>query len=583
MLVKAWTPIMILALLLISGCDPGPALESTNAADAAAPAPVKIGRVGDPVAGKKLAERCAKCHGIDGVSVRSGAPFIAGLEQEYLVRSLLAYKKGGRKHVSMYEAVSPLSALQLANITAWYASLDTPWKGAVAGEKSKAILRDQAARAAAKSVIHSCNSCHDRAALFRQKQAIPTLSGMPLEYFVPSMKSYFNGARHDQIMGQFQLTLSDREIYNLGAWYAVQTPDKAPPPTEGNPTAGKHAARHCAGCHGYDGNSLNPHVPNLAGQTADYLRKALKQYRDGQRRDPLMTEPAKGLSDTTIADLAAYYALQRPESPLHRDITSPQAFNPLPDGKRIAASCDSCHGGNSRAPGTPRLTGQSVQYLAAATQAYQDGRRQHKGMQQMVSYLSDTDIEKVAYHYAMQPPKPVIANSQGNNQRDNQSSHGEKLSSACTTCHGEKGISKEPITTPSLAGQDAAYLISATLAYASGKRQHDNMAKVGRETSADDLRQIAAWFAAQQAVQVETWLPEDPAMIVEKRCSRCHGAGGYSTTPGVPRLAGQSEPYLIVAMKEYQEGVRKDSNMEPMAYGLSLIEIKAIAAYYAQQ
>ena len=109
------------------------------------------------------------------------------------------------------------------------------------------------------------------------------------------------------------------------------------------------------------------------------------------------------------------------------------------------------------------------------------------------------------------------------------------------------------------------------------------MAKVGRETSADDLRQIAAWFAAQQAVQVETWLPEDPSMIVPKRCSHCHGAGGYSTTPGVPRLAGQSEPYLIVAMKEYQEGIRKDSTMEAMAYGLSLIEIKAIAAYYAQQ
>jgi cytochrome c553 len=196
-------------------------------------------------------------------------------------------------------------------------------------------------------------------------------------------------------------------------------------------------------------------------------------------------------------------------------------------------------------------------------------------MQQMVSYLSDTDIEKVAYHYALQPPAARAASVAD--------ATGEKLTSACTSCHGEKGISPEPAVTPSLAVQDAAYLISATQAYASGKRQHDNMAKVGSEIKADELRQIAAWFAAQQPQQVETWLPEDPALIVARRCSHCHGEAGHSTTPGVPRLAGQSEPYIVLAMKEYQEGVRKDSQMEAMAHGLGLIELKAIAAYYARQ
>lgn len=575
MLQRAWP--LLLALLLVSGCDSGPAPQSppaTPESAATATPPGQI-RVGDAAAGKRLAaERCGKCHGVEGVSARSGSPFIAGLEQEYLVRSLLAYKNGARRHAQMYEVVSPLSALQLADVTAWYASLATPWKGAVAGPESKAILRDKAAHAAAKKVVHACSSCHDRAALFRQKQAIPTLAGMPLEYFVPSLKSYFNGARHDQIMGQFQLTLSDTEIHNLGAWYAAQTPDRAPPPTEGNPATGKSAARSCAGCHGYDGNSLNPHVPNLAGQTADYLRKALRQYRDGQRREELMRAPARHLSDRTIADLAAYYALQQPESPLHKQIDAPGSFNPLPGGQRIAAACDSCHG-DRRPAATPSLGGQSVQYLAAATRAYQEGRRHHPVMQQMVSYLSDTDIEKVAYHYAMQPPKAGATGTED--------TAGEKLSSACTSCHGEKGISKEPATTPSLAGQDAAYIVSATQAYASGKRQHDNMAKVGREIKEEELRQIAAWFAAQPPQQVETWLPEDPAMIVAKRCSHCHGEAGHSTTPGVPRLAGQSEPYIVLAMKEYQEGGRKDSQMEAMAHGLSLIELKAIAAYYARQ
>ncbi|MDZ4262185.1 MAG: c-type cytochrome [Pseudomonadota bacterium] len=570
---KVWP--LLLALLLVSGCDSGPAPQSTPA-----PEPTSKVRVGDIAKGKLLATRCAKCHGMDGVSARSGAPFIAGLEQEYLVRSLLAYKAGARQDIPMQKVASSLSALQLADITAWYTSLETPWRGAVADEHSKAILKDKQARAAAQKLAPVCSSCHDRAPLFRQQQAIPSLAGMPLEYFIPSLKSYFNGQRHDQIMGQFQLTLSDTQIHNLGAWYAAQIPVKAPPPTQGNATAGKNSARLCAGCHGYDGNSLNPNVPNLAGQTADYLRKALKQYRDGQRNDELMREPVKNLSDATIANLAAYYALQQPESSLHKEINAPQAFNPLPAGKKIAASCDSCHGnnGNSSTPGIPNLTGLSVQYLVSATQAYQTGQRQHKGMQQMVSFLSDTDIERVAYHYAMQAPQPKPQPKVADDI-----AAGEKLSSACTVCHGELGISKEPVTTPSLTGQNAAYIISATQAYGSGKRQNDKMAKVAAEIKTAELQQIAAWFAAQTPTQVETWLPEEPGMIVEKRCSHCHGERGFSTTPGVPRLAGQSEPYIIQAVKQYQQGSRKNAEMEAMAYGLSLIEIKAIAAYYARQ
>ncbi len=574
MLQKIWP--LLLALLFVSGCDSGPAPQGTSASD-----PTSKVRVGDVARGKQLAARCAKCHGVDGVSARSGAPFIAGLEQEYLVRSLLAYKAGARQDSSMQEVASSLSALQLADISVWYASLETPWRGSVAGEQSRAILRDKQARAAGQKLAASCNSCHDHAARFRQQQAIPTLAGMPLEYFIPSLKSYFNGQRHDPIMGQFRLALSDKDIYNLGAYYAAQPSAKAPLPTQGNATAGKSAARHCAGCHGYDGNSLNPNVPNLAGQTADYLRKALKQYRDGQRSDELMRQPIKNLSDTTIADLAAYYALQQPESPLHKEINAPQAFNPLPEGKKIAASCDSCHGnnGNSSTPGTPNLSGLSVQYLVSATQAYQSGQRPHKGMQQMVSYLSDTDIERVAYHYAMQPPRPKPQPKVASEDI----AAGEKLSSACTVCHGELGISKEPVTTPSLAGQNAAYIIDATQAYGNGKRQSDKMNKVAAEIKTAELQQIAAWFATQTPAQVETWLPEEPAIIVAKKCSHCHGDRGFSTTPGVPRLAGQSEPYIIQAVKQYQQGTRKDAEMEAMAHGLSLIEIKAIAAYYAKQ
>lgn len=76
----------------------------------------------------------------------------------------------------------------------------------------------------------------------------------------------------------------------------------------GNPDAGKARAAICAGCHGQNGVSVIPTYPNLKGQKEQYLAKALRSYRDGQRNDPLMSPMAKPLTDRDIEDLAAYYA-----------------------------------------------------------------------------------------------------------------------------------------------------------------------------------------------------------------------------------------------------------------------------------
>lgn len=72
--------------------------------------------------------------------------------------------------------------------------------------------------------------------------------------------------------------------------------------------AGKKKVATCAGCHGSEGVSEAGMFPNLAGQHAEYLESALKQYRDGDRKNEMMTPMAKGLSDETIADIAAYYS-----------------------------------------------------------------------------------------------------------------------------------------------------------------------------------------------------------------------------------------------------------------------------------
>lgn len=68
-------------------------------------------------------------------------------------------------------------------------------------------------------------------------------------------------------------------------------------------------AKRCGDCHGATGISpQGTSYPNLAGQKPAYLSQALVAYRDKTRQHPLMTGMAKDLSDSDIANLAAYFA-----------------------------------------------------------------------------------------------------------------------------------------------------------------------------------------------------------------------------------------------------------------------------------
>lgn len=76
----------------------------------------------------------------------------------------------------------------------------------------------------------------------------------------------------------------------------------------GNIEAGKTKSTGCLSCHGVAGIAPAPNFPNLAGQKALYLKTALTAYRDGGRKDPFMNAMARPLTDTNIANLAAYYS-----------------------------------------------------------------------------------------------------------------------------------------------------------------------------------------------------------------------------------------------------------------------------------
>ena len=95
----------------------------------------------------------------------------------------------------------------------------------------------------------------------------------------------------------------------LTAFMLVITVSLSSPVMAFDKEAGKEKAQQvCASCHGMDGVGILPTYPKLAGQYVDYLMKALKDYRSGQRSNAIMAGFAATLTDEDIQNLAYYYA-----------------------------------------------------------------------------------------------------------------------------------------------------------------------------------------------------------------------------------------------------------------------------------
>ena len=64
-------------------------------------------------------------------------------------------------------------------------------------------------------------------------------------------------------------------------------------------------------CHGVDGNSTDVNNPRLAGQHPDYIAKALRDYKSGDRNNAIMKGFAATLSKKDIENVAAYFSAQK--------------------------------------------------------------------------------------------------------------------------------------------------------------------------------------------------------------------------------------------------------------------------------
>ncbi len=341
---------------------------------------------------------------------------------------------------------------------------------------------------------------------------------------------------------------------------------------------GRIAEASCARCHGKNGISATRGVPHLAGQRAAFLDLQLRAYRQSARVQGAMTGIVRYLSDDAFVKVAAYYASVEPPRPAAAPArAAPARPDPVQAGKVAAGACGGCHGesGVSAMPGMPSLVGLDPKYFIASVNAYKGGQRKNDMMKSLVGALNVESVNNLALYYALQKPAKALTPAPGD------AAAGKAAASSCAACHGDLGVSGNPAT-PSVAGQDAEYVVAALRAYKSGTRKDQSMKGPAAALDERTMRDIAAHYAAQQPQPLNVRRPLTTVEWTE-RCDRCHGPNGNSADPLVPRLAAQRADWLEQILHAYRSGARKSTAMAAMSALMSEGDVKELSAHYARQ
>ena len=159
-----------------------------------------------------------------------------------------------------------------------------------------------------KQIAYTCLGCHGIEGYRNAYPSyrVPKLGGQKATYLEIALKGYRAGTRqHPTMTGQAE-SLSDQDIADVAAYLAsIDNEGVAAGGTQG---ASFEKAAACAACHGQNGISVNAMWPTLAGQHEEYLRHAIRQYKNGTRKDPVMSAQAGMIAEEDIDALAAYFA-----------------------------------------------------------------------------------------------------------------------------------------------------------------------------------------------------------------------------------------------------------------------------------
>lgn len=224
-----------------------------------------------------------------------------------------------------------------------------------------------------------------------------------------------------------------------------------------------------------------------------------------------------------------------------------------------------------------------------------------------------TMIACVAASWALQACMAFAANApfddvRGQSPVRGDAQRGAAKAVACAACHGAEGVAIAP-TFPNLAGQSPTYLYVQLRAFKDGARDNAVMKPMASALSDQDMRDVAAHFAAlpgkiaSAAATTDSrggklFHEGDPAKGIPP-CQGCHGPDGRGPHPDpatvapqpawstFPALAGQNSIYVVEQLRAFRDGTRigtsNDKVMQGVAHDLDDADIQALATYIATQ
>ncbi|WP_274426422.1 c-type cytochrome [Chelativorans sp. YIM 93263] len=181
----------------------------------------------------------------------------------------------------------------------------------------------------------------------------------------------------------------------------------------------QEAGLACARCHELDGSGNSSGAfPRLSDQSAWYLYKTLKDFAAGLRPNDVMQTAALALTDSEMADVAAYYASiddapypPPPEADQQAvQIGGAIAAVGVPD--RGVPACNTCHGesGVGSPPIYPYLAGQFAPYTEHQLMLWKNGERDGDPlniMESIAKNMTDDQIRAVSLYFASLRPREV--------------------------------------------------------------------------------------------------------------------------------------------------------------------------------
>jgi cytochrome c553 len=159
----------------------------------------------------------------------------------------------------------------------------------------------------------------------------------------------------------------------------------------------------------------------------------------------------------------------------------------------------------------------------------------------------------------------------------------EEKAVTCLACHGEDGRPIAP-EIPVIFGQQEGYLYIQLRDYKTGARRNDVMNGIAGDLSKDEMKALAAHFAAKAWPRLEQTATPEQAAVAQRTntagmCTACH-MDGYLGASTAPRLAGQQQAYLGLTLGQFKTKQRANNpGMSGIVATFPDTDLRDIAAY----